>query len=487
MKIALWWLRRDLRLVDNLALNSALEHASQVAPVFILDPALIGSGYVGEKRTAFLFAGLRELDRSLRQRGSYLILRTGEPGEQLQRLLHECQAQAIFAEPDYSPYASQRDARVSSNLPIHWVGSPAVQPPDSILKNNGQAYTVFTPFSRAWKALPEPQSEMKFSAPERIPTLEGLESLAVPDQPALSIGVPFTAGEVEAQRRLESFTQVSRENLDPWLPPVYRYASGRDRPDLDGTSMLSPYLRFGILSPRQAVVAARQAIRAAPDEDARHSAETWLNELIWREFYIYILYHHPRVRRENFRLPDVRWENNLDHFAAWCTGQTGYPIVDAAMRQLQISGWMHNRARMIVASFLCKDLLIDWRWGERWFMQHLIDGDPAANNGGWQWTAGTGADAAPYFRIFNPVSQGQKHDPQGVYICRWLPELDRVPEAFLHEPWKMPLEVQKAAGCVIGKDYPMPIVDHAERRERVMQAYRNKANDPVGQSARYAG
>jgi deoxyribodipyrimidine photo-lyase len=172
----------------------------------------------------------------------------------------------------------------------------------------------------------------------------------------------------------------------------------------------------------------------------------------------------------------VRWENNPDYFAAWCAGQTGYPVVDAAMRQMSNSGWMHNRARMIVASFLTKDLLVDWRWGERWFMQHLIDGDPAANNGGWQWTAGTGADAAPYFRIFNPVSQSIKHDPQGVTIRRWLPELSHVPDEYIHEPWKMPVEVQKTAGCKIGVDYPTPLIDHAGRRELVLRAYQWKGN-----------
>jgi deoxyribodipyrimidine photo-lyase len=255
---------------------------------------------------------------------------------------------------------------------------------------------------------------------------------------------------------------------------IYQYASGRDRQDLTGTSQLSPYLRFGMLSPRQAVSAAMKAIQAATDAEERKGAETWLNELIWREFYIHILYHFPQVRRRNFRLQNVRWENNPDLFSAWCAGRTGYPVVDAAMRQLVESGWMHNRGRMIVASFLTKDLLIDWRWGEKFFMQHLIDGDPAANNGGWQWTAGTGTDAAPYFRIFNPVSQSMKHDPEGTYIRRWLPELRDVPDEFIHEPWKMPADVQRASGCIIGLNYPSPIVDHALAKERALEAYRQK-------------
>jgi deoxyribodipyrimidine photo-lyase len=229
-----------------------------------------------------------------------------------------------------------------------------------------------------------------------------------------------------------------------------------------------------MLSPQQAVSAAAHAIRSAQDDISRKGAETWLNELIWREFYMHILFHFPHVRRENFRLGHVRWQDNTTDFAAWCEGCTGYPIVDAAMRQLVETGWMHNRSRMIVACFLTKDLLISWRWGERFFMQHLIDGDPAANNGGWQWTAGTGTDAAPYFRIFNPVSQSLKHDPNGTYIRRWLPELHAVPDEYVHEPWKMPAEVQRATGCVIGADYPHPIVDHAAAKERTLRAYQQK-------------
>jgi deoxyribodipyrimidine photo-lyase len=278
--------------------------------------------------------------------------------------------------------------------------------------------------------------------------------------------VPFPPGEVEARRRLEAF--VAGDDA-----PIYRYAEGRNRLDRDGTSRLSPYLRFGMLSARQAVVGALAAAGAAPGAGARQGAETWLNELVWREFFIHILYHFPRVRASSFR-PEydrIAWENDEAAFAAWCQGRTGYPVVDAAMRQLVQTGWMHNRARMIVASFLVKDLLVDWRWGERFFMQHLVDGDPAANNGGWQWTAGTGTDAAPYFRIFNPILQGKKHDPGGDFVRRWLPELDGVPDKYLHAPWEMPEEVQHQAGCTIGQDYPAPIVDHAWARERTLAAY----------------
>jgi deoxyribodipyrimidine photo-lyase len=280
--------------------------------------------------------------------------------------------------------------------------------------------------------------------------------------------VPFSPGEAEAQRRLHAFAGGDEEGS------IYLYASARDRTDLDGTSRLSPYLRFGMLSARQAVVSALSAREAAPHDGARRSAEAWLNELIWREFYTNILAHFPHVLEHSFRanLRGIAWENDEKAFAAWRQGRTGYPVVDAAMRQLVETGWMHNRARMIVASFLVKDLLIDWRWGEQFFMQHLLDGDSAANNGGWQWTAGTGTDAAPYFRIFNPTLQGKKHDPEGAYARRWVPELNRVPMRYMHEPWKMPPGMQQEAHCIVGQDYPAPIVDHAWARERALVAYR---------------
>ena len=278
--------------------------------------------------------------------------------------------------------------------------------------------------------------------------------------------MPFPAGEAEAQRRLQAFAAGDGA-------AIAGYRDGRNRPDLEGTSRLSPYLRFGMLSARQAVVAAQAARRAALTSDARSGSETWLTELIWREFYVSILYHFPHVRSGSFQrqYDRIAWDNDPAAFAAWCEGRTGVPIVDAAMRQLVTTGWMHNRCRMIVASFLVKDLLIDWRWGERFFMRHLVDGDPAANNGGWQWTAGTGTDAAPYFRIFNPVTQGQKFDPDGLYVRRWVPELANVPAKFIHEPWKLPPSDQRRAGCVIGQDYPAPIVDHAWARERTLAAY----------------
>ncbi|GAB4541235.1 MAG: deoxyribodipyrimidine photo-lyase [Anaerolineae bacterium] len=466
MTTAIWWIRRDLRLTDNQALTLALQNADEVIPVFVLDPALLASSYVGSRRLAFLLEGLRCLDVDLRARGSRLILRQGDPAEELGVLRAESNAGLICAEEDVSPYARRRDARVARDLPLQLVNGLTVHPAGAILKGDGTPYMVFTPFSRAWKASPLPGAGDILPAPHRILTPRGLASLPIPDQPGLPPGVPFLPGEAEALQRLGRF-------VDGEAALVFGYAEGRNRLDMAATSGLSPYLRLGMISARQAVVAALAAIEAASHAQARKGAETWLNELIWREFYVNILYHFPHVRHGSFR-PEydaIRWDNDGDAFSAWGAGRTGYPVVDAAMRQLAETGWMHNRARMIVASFLVKDLLIDWRWGERWFMQHLVDGDPAANNGGWQWTAGTGTDAAPYFRVFNPVAQGRKFDPEGAFVRRWLPELERVPARYIHEPWKMSPEEQRQAGCTIGEDYAGPIVDHAWARQRVLSAY----------------
>lgn len=468
---AVWWLRRDLRLADNPALHAALAGGRSVIPLFVLDDRLLHSDNAAPQRIAFMLAGLQALDADLRARGSYLLVRTGRPEQVVPQVVGESGATAVYALADVSPFSQQRDTAVAQAAPLHLLPGLTVQPPDVIRKANGTPYIVFTPFSRAWKALPQPTRADLLPIPNRIPTPDGLHSDPLPNN--LPLSAPFPAGEAEAQQRLANF--VMGEDAAIWA-----YGNGRHHLDIEGTSQLSPYLRFGMLSARQAAVAASEAIAAAPTVDGRKGAETWLSELIWRDFYIAILYHFPHVLQRSFRsqYDAIPWRNDQAEFAAWCAGKTGYPVVDAAMRQLAQSGWMHNRARMITASFLVKDLLIDWRWGEKWFMQHLVDGDPAANNGGWQWTAGTGTDAAPYFRIFNPTTQGQKFDPNGRYIRRWLPELTNVPDKYIHEPHLMGTAVQHKANCHIGQDYPAPIVDHRAARERTLAAYKiNSANN----------
>jgi deoxyribodipyrimidine photo-lyase len=467
MKTIVWWIRRDFRLMDNETLTQAVRDAEVVCPVFILDPDLLGSNYVGEKRLGFLYAGLQQLNDDLLGLGSRLIVRNGYPVEVFEEVQTQINFDAIYAEADFSPYAQKRDSEIQDRFPIKLFGGPTFRHPLAVRKENGHPYTVFTPYSRAWKGLPLPSKHELLRKPHRMKTPEDLNSLPLPPIPPDFNTSFFVPGEAEAQRRLTAFIQG-----DP--APIDRYGTQRDRMDLNGTSQLSPYLRFGMLSLKQTLVAATTAIKKADRKEHQESATTWFNELIWREFFHSILFNFPTVRKTSFKkdLRDIEWENNLGDFQAWCNGETGYPIVDAAMRQLSQMGWMHNRARMIVASFLVKDLLIDWRWGERWFMQHLIDGDPASNNGGWQWSAGTGTDAAPYFRIFNPILQGKKFDPQGDYIHRWVPELKAVPAQIIHSPWDMSLDVQHSCSCILGKDYPRPIVEHPFARERALERFR---------------
>ena len=462
----IWWIRRDLRLNDNQALAAAAAGGATVMPVYVLDPVFWQPGRLAEKRGAFLLAGLRALDADLRALGSRLIVRRGRPLDVLLGLFAEAGVDAVYAEVDYTPYARRRDAEVAEQVPLHLLPGLTVFHPDEVVKADGSPYTVFTPFSKTWRSRRQPMQADLLPVPALRPFDTAVKSDHVPEMPLESYPLHFPAGEAEALRRLDSFASG----------PLYKYKERRDRPDLNATSGLSPYFRFGMLSARQAVVRAWQALGSAPDPGSAKGAETWLNELIWREFFQAILFHFPHVRTESFRQAyrSLPWENDRESIEAWKAGRTGYPFVDAAMRQLAETGWMHNRARMVVASFLVKDLAVDWRLGEAWFMAQLVDGDIAANNGGWQWSAGTGTDAAPYFRIFNPVTQSVKFDPDGAYIRRWVPELSIVPVKYIHEPWKMPLLEQRRAGCAIGQDYPEPIIDHQWARERALHIYQNQ-------------
>jgi deoxyribodipyrimidine photo-lyase len=445
---AIWWIRRDLRISDNLTLQKALGHAP-ILPVFILDPLLLKK--TPNRRKEFLFRSLTELNSNLKAKNSYLVIRHGKPAEVLEQLMVETQASHIFAEEDYTPYDRLRSVLVGGHLPLKLIQGQLGLHPLANLKSNGKPYTVYTPFRKNWQAL---MPELRLiPEPEKIPTIPGIRSEQIPEG---KDDERFPPGEVGANNRLKDFM----------LTDIYKYGDNRDRLDFGGTSGLSPYFHLGILGLRTGYFHALNAIREADDEErSRESANTWYQELIWREFYIHILYHFPQVRTQNFRsgYDRIQWRNNKKDFIAWKQGRTGYPLVDAAMRQLYQTGWMPNRARMITASFLVKDLLIDWRWGESWFMENLIDGDLAANNGGWQWVAGTGTDAAPYFRIFNPVTQSRKFDPDGEYIRTWIPELADLGSPAIHAPWEKDLRI---AG------YPQPIVDHNLARERTLLAYR---------------
>jgi deoxyribodipyrimidine photo-lyase len=472
MSLGIWWIRRDLRLSDNPALDAAINASSQVLPLFVLDPKLVNSSSSSKKRKDFLFAGLQQLDADLRDKGSCLTIREGDPLVVLSQILTQTGAEKIFAEEDFSHFAQSRDQKIKSHLPLKLVGRPSLRHPMDVLKNDGKPYTVFSPYMRVWKNMSLSSFGNLLPAPKRINTPPCINDWQIPISSAYEPSSSLRPGEVEAHNQLEKY-------VDGDIPLIFNYHNLRDRVDKGGTSRLSPYLRFGMISARQAINAALNASYRAENKDEQRGVEVWINEMIWRDFYISILYHFPYVLKRSFRfeLQNVPWINHEDDFLAWCSGCTGYPIVDAGMRQLSKTGWMHNRARMITASFLVKDLLIDWRWGERWFMQNLIDGDPAANNGGWQWVAGTGTDAAPYFRIFNPILQSHKFDPAGKYARKWIPELIKVPNRYIHEPWKMPFEVQKQANCLIGNDYPQPIVNHSWARERAIDVYRSTKLD----------
>ncbi len=466
-KTALWWIRRDLRLQHNQALQAALSEGYQVQPVYILDPNLLSSSRMGQARKDFLFQGLDRLQEQIARQGGQLIVRSGNPKTALESLVRESAAAQIFAEQDLSPYARQRDQGVSRRMPLQLISGLTIADPEEIKTAVGTPYQVYSPYRKKWKQRylsrirrgSDQELEGRFwdqnLGSERIPALEKPQALEA-----------WQAGEEPARQRLSQFVEGDS-------PPIYRYQENRNRPDREGTSGLSPYLHFGMISIREVFQAALSAMDRARSGAELQSAESWLDELIWREFYLAILYHHPDVLKKSYRenLQEISWRNHQESFQRWKQGLTGFPIVDAGMRQLLATHWMHNRVRMITASFLVKDLLIDWRWGEEWFMKSLVDADLASNNGGWQWVAGTGTDAAPYFRIFNPTTQAKKHDPQGGYIRRYLPELAQVPDDYIHTPWRMPDSLQQKAGCRIGKDYPEPIVDHQKARKQTLEAY----------------
>ncbi len=459
--VAILWLRRDLRVHDHPALAAALVDGRRVVPAFVLDPRLLAGSRSSPNRTWFLLHALRELAGDLAARGAPLVIRSGLPEVVIPALAAEAGAGEVFATRDVSPFARARDRSVADALAasgrrLHLGPGLLVVEPEEVRSDGGRPVTVFTPFARRWAGLPR---RPLLAAPGAIPSLPAgaLVSEVLPPAPAPTADVTLLPrpGEAAARARLEAWVTSAG------LP---EYAEGRDRLDRDGTSRLSADLKFGTVSPLEVLLAVD-----GPGDGRR----AFVAELAWRDFYAHVLWHFPHVARGAYRpaYGAVSWADDPAGLAAWCAGRTGYPVVDAAMRQLAASGWMPNRARMIAASFLAKDLLIDWRRGEAHFMSHLVDGDIASNNGGWQWTAGTGTDAAPYFRVFSPVRQGRRFDPDGAYVRRWVPELAGVPAAYLHEPWTMPPGVQAAAGCVVGRDYPAPIVDHGLARERAVTAY----------------
>ena len=468
----LHWFRRDLRVADNTALAHAARDADRVVPVFVLDGHYAADPDVGPARFRFLRESLEELARALPRSGGRLLVRPGPAARALPALLAETNAEGVYANAEIGPYPERRDREVAAAVEaaggkFRLFEDELLVAPDRIATDAGDPYTVFTPFSKKWMAA-EKRDPWPAPAALATPDLDGVPLTSVAawrDIPRDRFSPP--GGEAAAQALLARF----------FASAAGRYADDRDRPDRPGTSRLSPHLHFGTISARTIRAAAEQAWEPAPPREREH-VRKFILELAWREFYHHVLFHFPRVASESFRpeFDRLAWKENPEGLEAWKGGRTGFPLVDAAMRELATTHWMHNRARMVAASFLTKDLHVHWREGERWFAHELADADLANNNGGWQWAAGCGTDAAPYFRVFNPLLQSRRFDPEGAYIRRFVPELSGVSAERIHEPWTMTGEEQKASGCRIGSDYPAPILDHAREKAVALALFAGTRN-----------
>ena len=458
---ALVWFRRDLRDTDHAPLAAALSQAGQVYCAFVFDRSILDAlPSRADRRVDFIHGSLVALDAALRARGGGLIVRHGRPQEEIPALARDLGVSQVVAGQDYEPAAKRRDGEVRERLAklgirLHLVKDQAIFDGGSVLTQAGKPFTVFTPYKNAWLKRLTAADVAPIDSRGRLAPAPGasMPSLAEIGFAPTNLGALGIEPGMAGAERLWADFRSGR---------LQRYGSLRDFPAIKGVSYLSVHLRFGTISIREL---ARTALA--------EQADSWLNELIWRDFYFMILDRFPHAAERAFK-PEydaIQWDDWPEGLAAWQQGRTGYPLVDAAMRQLNHSGWMHNRLRMVVASFLTKDLGIDWRLGERYFADWLNDFDLSANNGGWQWAASSGCDAQPYFRIFNPVTQSEKFDPEGRFIRRYIPELAKVPDKYLHAPWTLPRREQEALGVIIGRDYPAPIVDHAAAREKTLARY----------------
>lgn len=468
------WLRRDLRLNDSAALAAALSQCRRVACAFIFDRAILddlsGPGLTYDRRVDFIHRSVVALDAALRRRGAALVVRHANAADAIVELAAELGVDAVFANADYEPYAHERDQRVKQALlqqrrELLLFKDHVIFEKDEILSGSGRPFSVFTPYKNAWLKrvrASDLESHDTQSNADRLIRPPGVHGIPTLKQMGFALtnldDLPLPAGEAGAQQMFKDF----KSRID-------EYQQERNYPAARGPSYLSVHLRFGTISTRELARFAYQRKRSA-------GAQVWLSELIWRDFYQMILWHHPHVVEHAYRpqYDRIQWETGAEaerNFAAWCEGRTGYPLVDAAMAQINLSGYMHNRLRMVTASFLTKDLGIDWRRGERYFARQLNDYDLAANNGGWQWAASTGCDAQPYFRIFNPITQSEKFDPNGDFIRQYLPQLANFTAKEIHAPWLVSSARQKEAGCIIGRDYPKPIVSHAEARKKTLERF----------------
>jgi deoxyribodipyrimidine photo-lyase len=471
---AIVWFRHDLRLVDQPALQAAVARRAGVVPVFVWAPEEEGAWPPGAASRWWLHQSLERLSEALRAKGTDLVIRRGPALAELRAVARETGAEALFWNRRYEPAVVERDRGVAeglrtAGLEARSFNGSLLHEPWEIQNKSGRPFQVFTPFWRTCLSQPDPESP--FPAPRRIAPWQGKAS----SLPLAALGLePKSdwAGGLRAAWHPGSAGAIAEINRF-LREGILDYSENRNRPDLVGTSRLSPHLHFGEISPRQVWHAVRSFA-----EDRSIAKTTWrawqfLTEIGWREFAHHLLHHFPQTPEQPLRSEygQFPWRENPDGLRSWQRGRTGYPLVDAGMRELWGTGWMHNRVRMVVASFLVKDLLISWQQGARWFWETLVDADLANNTLGWQWTAGCGADAAPYYRIFNPVSQGEKFDPAGGYVRRWIPELARLGGEWIHQPWKAPATVLAGAGIELDRHYPEPVVSHAIAREVALEAY----------------
>lgn len=461
----IFWFRRDLRIHDNRGLSAACSAEGRVIPVFVFDKNILGKlKNKQDKRVAFIFNSLAELKTKLEKAGSTLYILHGDPSVEIPKLVKKFKAKSVYCNEDYESYAKKRDNKIQkelseSSVEFHQFKDQVIFSGGEVLKKDGTPYRVFTPYKNEWLRRLGPNDILNYNfklkklvSSEEIPSskINSLKSIGFE-----SSDPDIGGGEKKAKKLFNSF-----------LKRIGNYGNDRDFIALDNNSHLSPYLRFGCIS-------TRELVRSVVHLDSA-GAKVWLSEIVWREFYQMILDQFPHVEKKEFRekYESIKWLGETAHFNKWKIGMTGYPLIDAAMRKFNKTGIMHNRVRMIVACFLVKDLLIDWRKGEKYFAEHLLDFDLASNNGGWQWCASTGCDAQPYFRIFNPITQSERFDPDASLIKEYVPELAGFSKKHIHFPSKASIELQEEAGCIIGKDYPNPIVDHSAQRFKALMMYK---------------